>query len=68
MDKFPRAKAAKILKNLIDYVSKIEGTLLLESELCRMLIDWCVKEKRTYLKHKIEIRLADLLVKQDQFQ
>lgn len=25
-------------------------------------MEWCVKEKRTYLKHRIEVRLASLLL------
>ncbi len=47
---FPKAKAAKILKTLIDYVSKIDGTILLETELCKLLIDWLNTEKRVYLR------------------
>lgn len=56
----PKAKTAKIIKNLIDYVSKIPNTIPLQIELCNNLIAWCKEEKRTYLKHRIEIRLANL--------
>lgn len=32
----------------------------LQIELCKYLIRWCVEEKRTPLKHRIELRLATL--------
>lgn len=57
---FPKAKTAKIIKNLIDYVSKIPNTIAIQVELCTDLINWCKEEKRTYLRHRVEIRLANL--------
>lgn len=57
---FPKAKTAKIIKNLIDYVSKIPNTIAIQIELCTDLINWCKEEKRTYLRHRVEIRLANL--------
>jgi 26S proteasome regulatory subunit N6 len=32
----------------------------LQIELSEYLIQWCVKEKRTYLKNRIELKLAGL--------
>ena len=26
------------------------------------MVEWCVREKRTYLKHRIELKLAGLLL------
>lgn len=36
------------------------GTEETQIKMCLTLIDWCQKEKKTYLRHKIEIRLAAL--------
>ena len=57
---FPKAKTAKIIKNLIDYVSKIPNTIAIQIELCIDLINWCKEEKRNYLRHRVEIRLSNL--------
>lgn len=32
----------------------------MQVELCKYLINWCIEEKRTPLKHRIELRLANL--------
>jgi len=55
-----RQRAAKITKNLIDYVAQIPNSEQLQIELCKYLIKWCIEQKRTPLKHRIELRLASL--------
>lgn len=30
--------------------------------MCESLIQWCINEKRTFLKHRIEIKLSQLLL------
>lgn len=57
---FSKPRAAKITKNLIDYVAQVPNSEDLQIELCKYLIRWCVEEKRTPLKHRIELRLATL--------
>jgi 26S proteasome regulatory subunit N6 len=42
--------------------------LLLQNELCRDAIEWCVTEKRTFLKQRIQSRLASILLKQGRYQ
>jgi len=51
---------AKIIKDLVEYIAKIPKTEKLQIELCEYLVEWCVKEKRNYLKNRIELKLADL--------
>jgi len=57
---FSKPRAAKITKNLIDYVAQVPNSEELQIELCKYLINWCIEEKRTPLKHRVELRLASL--------
>jgi 26S proteasome regulatory subunit N6 len=59
-----KAKTAKIVRTIIDLMASIEGaearsTLI---QLCTDSIDWCVREKRSFLRQRIEFRLAGLLL------
>lgn len=51
---------AKITKSLVDYIAKVPNSERLQIELSEYLVEWCVKEKRNYLKHRIELKLAGL--------
>ncbi|KAJ3114422.1 26S proteasome regulatory subunit rpn6 [Physocladia obscura] len=55
-----KAKAAKIVKNLIDDFSSIPGALDTQVKVCKEFIDWAIIEKRIYLKQSLETRLASL--------
>ena len=55
---FPKAKAAKIVKIMMDQGAKIEGNVEWQVIWCQKLIDWCKAEKRTFLRHRVEIRLS----------
>merc|ERR1711977_777820 len=57
----PKAKTAKIVRAIIDAVSKIPGTTELQLKLCREQAAWARSEKRTFLRQRIETRLATLL-------
>ena len=45
-------------------VSRIHGpeSLQLQAELCKDSIDWCNEEKHTFLRQRIEARLAGMYV------
>jgi 26S proteasome regulatory subunit N6 len=51
---------AKITKSLVDYIAKVPKSQKLQIELSKYLVDWCITEKRTYLKNRIELKLAAL--------
>ena len=59
----PKAKTAKIVRNLIDVLASLEGFDELQVELCQEQIAWSKKEKRTFLRHRVELRLAALYLK-----
>uniref|UniRef100_A0A7S1T5K1 PCI domain-containing protein n=1 Tax=Compsopogon caeruleus TaxID=31354 RepID=A0A7S1T5K1_9RHOD len=69
---FPRvakAKTAKLVRTLIDAVDRIPGTKdsgVLQG-LCEETIEWCKSEKRTFLRQKIEGRLAALHLESKRF-
>ena len=47
---------------LIDVIATIPGTLEKQISLCMEVIDWCEKEQRTFLKQRIQTKLASLYV------
>ncbi|XP_002965093.2 26S proteasome non-ATPase regulatory subunit 11 homolog [Selaginella moellendorffii] len=58
----PKAKTAKIVRGVIDAVAKIPGTSTLQISLCREMVEWTRTEKRTFLRQRVEARLAALLM------
>jgi len=48
------------VRSLIEIVSKVPGTAQLQIELCKDSIEWCKNEKRTFLRQRIETKLASL--------
>lgn len=59
---FSKPRAAKIIKSLIDKAALVPNSENVQIELCHYLIKWCEEQKRTYLKHRIELRLATLML------
>ncbi|KAJ3233535.1 26S proteasome regulatory subunit rpn6 [Chytriomyces hyalinus] len=55
-----KAKAARVVRNLIDQFSSIPGALDTQVTVCKEFIEWAVTEKRIYLKQSLETRLASL--------
>ena len=56
----PKAKTAKIVRNILDIVAKIPDSIDIQMTLCNDLVQWCEKEKRTFLRQRIESRLCSL--------
>eukprot|EP00798_Chlamydomonas_sp_ICE-L_P016740 gene16740-23011_t len=58
----PKAKTAKIVRSIIDSIAKIPGSTQVQLEVCKEQVEWARTEKRTFLRQRIELRLASLLV------
>lgn len=63
----PKAKTAKIVRGIIDSVAKIPGTSDLQIALCRDMVQWTRAEKRTFLRQRVEARLAALLMENKEY-
>ncbi|XP_055810011.1 26S proteasome non-ATPase regulatory subunit 11 homolog [Solanum dulcamara] len=64
----PKAKTAKIVsKGIVDAMAKIPGTSDLQITLCKEIVQWTHLEKRTFLRQKIEAKLAALLMENKEY-
>lgn len=64
----PKAKTAKIVRTLIEQVAKTPNSQSLQIEMCTDCIEWCKGEKRTFLRQRVETRLAGLYLQDARFQ
>lgn len=62
-----KAKTAKIVRTLIDLVARIPNATGLQIELCLESIAWAKDEQRTFLRQRIEARLAALYLETEAY-
>jgi len=62
-----KAKTSKIVKTLIDQVGQIENTIDIQIGLCKESVTWSTNEKRTFLRQRIQAKLAALYLESKQF-
>ncbi|KAL9331111.1 hypothetical protein ACSQ67_000721 [Phaseolus vulgaris] len=63
----PNVKTAKIVWDVIDSLGKMPGTSDLQIELCRETVQWARAERRTFLRRRLEARLAALLLEDKEY-
>ncbi|KDD74017.1 hypothetical protein H632_c1648p0, partial [Helicosporidium sp. ATCC 50920] len=63
----PKAKTAKIVRTLIDSIARVPGTEPLLLSVCQASIEWASSEKRTFLRQRLELRLASLYVESGEY-
>eukprot|EP00171_Calliarthron_tuberculosum_P009678 IDg9678t1 len=56
--KVAKAKTAKIVRGLLDTVSRGGGDTNVQLELCTNTIEWCRAERRTFLRQRVQGRLV----------
>lgn len=55
-----KAKAAKLVRSLVDFFLDLEAETGIEVQLCKDCIEWAKTEKRTFLRQSLEARLIAL--------
>lgn len=55
-----KAKAAKLVRSLVDLFLDLEAGTGIEVQLCKDCIEWAKQEKRTFLRQSLEARLIAL--------
>eukprot|EP00884_Botryococcus_braunii_P002614 jgi/Botrbrau1/12353/Bobra.0239s0005.1 len=63
----PKAKTAKIVRTIIENISKVPDSTELQLEVCKEQVEWARSEKRTFLRQRIEARLANLYLETKDF-
>lgn len=58
----PKARTAKIVRNMLNIVATVPDSLSIQVELCQDVIAWCKLEKRTFLRQRIEAKVSIILV------
>ena len=56
------------MRTLIDSVGTIPNSTAVQIQLCKDSIEWCREVKRTFLRQRIESRLASLLLQQKDYK
>eukprot|EP00915_Cephaloidophora_sp_WS-2016_P006174 GHVH01008145.1.p1 GENE.GHVH01008145.1~~GHVH01008145.1.p1 ORF type:complete len:412 (+),score=86.38 GHVH01008145.1:114-1349(+) len=64
----PKVKAAKAVRSWVDIIGSLDSSSSTNVEsqiaLCKHVIEWSILEKRTFLKHRIQVKLAWILLEQ----
>ena len=60
----PKAKTAKVVRSMLDIVGEVKNEKSIETQiqLCHDIITWCMNEKRTFLRQRIESKLSALFL------
>jgi 26S proteasome regulatory subunit N6 len=68
LEQITKAKMAKVVRAVLDMVCNLAPTELdMQAQICRSIIDWTQREKRTFLRQRVEAKLASILVDQAEF-
>mmetsp|Transcript_19168 Transcript_19168/g.16990 ORF Transcript_19168/g.16990 Transcript_19168/m.16990 type:complete len:430 (+) Transcript_19168:79-1368(+) len=62
-----KSKTAKIVRTIFDFTTKIPGNEEKLVEMCEKIAEWCDQNKRTFLRHRIQTKLCELLYKQHRY-
>ena len=61
-----KAKTAKVVRAVLDAVCALAPNELdMQAQICQNIVSWCVAERRTFLRQRVEAKLASVLFQQD---
>lgn len=61
LNSISKAKAARLVRSLLDLFLDMEAATGQEVELCLECIEWAKAEKRTFLRQALEVRCAAVM-------
>ena len=68
LSQITKSKTAKVVRAVLDITCSLAPTELdMQAEICNSIIAWTRKEKRTFLRQRVEAKLASILVEQKDF-
>lgn len=62
-----KSKTAKIVRTIFDFTTMIPGNEDKLIELCQKITEWCEENKRTFLRHRIQTKLSELLYRKGRY-
>lgn len=63
-----KAKCAKVVRQILDIVCSLAPEQYdMQKEICLKIVQWCRREKRTFLRQRVESKLASILFAQNLF-
>jgi 26S proteasome regulatory subunit N6 len=63
-----KAKTAKLVRQILDIVCASKTTTVAQQEeVARSILDWCVQHKRSFLRQRVEAKLAAVLYAQKKY-
>lgn len=63
-----KAKTAKVVRAVLDICCSLSPNRLdMQAQICRNIIAWCRSEKRTFLRQRVEAKLAAVLFQQNRY-
>lgn len=63
-----KAKCAKVVRAVLDIVCSASPTEYdMQAGICRNIIEWCRIQKRSFLRQRVEAKLASVLFHQDKY-
>mmetsp|Transcript_638 Transcript_638/g.885 ORF Transcript_638/g.885 Transcript_638/m.885 type:complete len:340 (-) Transcript_638:540-1559(-) len=69
LDQITKSKCAKVVRAVLEVVCTLAPTQLeMQADICQSIIEWCTREKRSFLRQRVEAKLASILVQQKSFK
>ena len=63
-----KAKCAKTVRAVLDMVCNLAPAQLdMQADICKNIIEWTKREKRSFLRQRVEAKLASILLEQHQY-
>jgi 26S proteasome regulatory subunit N6 len=56
----PKARTAKIVRSVIDGMDSVPGSTEAQIALCTETVEWCLQEKRSFLRLRVQLKLSSL--------